>query len=64
VHAAIALARTKNGRSVISCPHLTLVYRRQGAEWWLVHRHADPLVRDVGLKTAAALARGADLDEK
>jgi hypothetical protein len=37
---------------------VTLVYRRQGAEWWLVHRHADPLVRDVGLKTAAALARG------
>ena len=41
---------------------VTLVYRRQGAEWWLVHRHADPLVRDVGLKTAAALARGANLD--
>ena len=40
---------------------VTLVYRRQGAEWWLVHRHADPLVRDVGLKTAAALARGANL---
>lgn len=38
---------------------VTLVYRRQGAEWWLVHRHADPLVRDVGLETAAALARGA-----
>ena len=41
---------------------VTLVYRRQGAEWWLVHRHADPLVRDVGLETAAALARGANLD--
>jgi ketosteroid isomerase-like protein len=40
---------------------VTLVYRRQGAEWWLVHRHADPLVRDVGLETAAALARGANL---
>ena len=39
---------------------VTLVYRRQGAEWWLVHRHADPLVRDVGLETAAALARGAN----
>lgn len=38
---------------------VTLVYRRQGAEWWLVHRHADPLVRHVGLDTAAALARGA-----
>jgi ketosteroid isomerase-like protein len=39
---------------------VTLVYRRQGAEWWLVHRHADPLVRNVGLETAATLARGAD----
>ena len=38
---------------------VTLVYRRQGAEWWLVHRHADPLVRNVGLETSAALARGA-----
>ena len=41
---------------------VTLVYRRQGAEWWLVHRHADPLVRHVGLETAAALARGANLE--
>ena len=43
---------------------VTLVYRRQGAEWWLVHRHADPLVRNVGLETAAALARGANPDKK
>jgi ketosteroid isomerase-like protein len=43
---------------------VTLVYRRQGTEWWLVHRHADPLVRDVGLETAAALARGANLDRR
>jgi len=43
---------------------VTLVFRRQGAEWWLVHRHADPLVRHVGLETAAALARGANLDKK
>jgi ketosteroid isomerase-like protein len=41
---------------------VTQVYRRQGAQWWLVHRHADPLVRHVGLETAAALARGAHLD--
>lgn len=40
---------------------VTLVFRRHGAEWWLVHRHADPLVRNVGLETAAALARGANL---
>jgi hypothetical protein len=43
---------------------VTLVFRRQGAEWWLVHRHADPLVRNVGLETAAALARGANPDKK
>jgi ketosteroid isomerase-like protein len=43
---------------------VTLVYRRQGAEWWLVHRHADPLVRHVGLETAAALARGANRDDQ
>ena len=40
---------------------VTLVFRRQGADWWLVHRHADPLVRNIGLETAAALARGANL---
>ena len=41
---------------------VTQVYRRQGGQWWLVHRHADPLVRHVGLETAAALARGANPD--
>jgi ketosteroid isomerase-like protein len=43
---------------------VTLVFRRQGAEWWLVHRHADPLVRHIELETAAALARGANLDRR
>ena len=38
---------------------VTQVYRRRGSEWQLVHRHADPLVRHVGLETAAAIARGA-----
>ena len=37
---------------------VTLVYRRDGSEWRLAHRHADPLVEGVGLQTAAALARG------
>jgi ketosteroid isomerase-like protein len=37
---------------------VTQVYRRHGAEWRLVHRHADPLVRRIGLETTAALARG------
>ncbi len=38
---------------------VTLVYRREGGEWWLVHRHADPLAHPVTLHDAAALARGA-----
>ena len=37
---------------------VTLVYRREGAEWRLAHRHADPLVNGVTLEQAAALARG------
>ena len=38
---------------------VTLVYRRDGADWRLAHRHADPLVAGVTLEQAAALARGA-----
>ena len=37
---------------------VTLVFRRDGAEWHLAHRHADPLVSGVSLEQAAALARG------
>ena len=37
---------------------VTLVYRRDGTEWRLVHRHADPLANGVSLEQAAALARG------
>ena len=37
---------------------VTLVYRRQGADWRLVHRHADPLANGVTLEQAAALAKG------
>lgn len=37
---------------------VTLVYRRDGAGWKLVHRHADPLVDPVHLTQSAALARG------
>lgn len=36
---------------------VTLVYRREGAQWRLAHRHADPLVKGVTLEQAAALAR-------
>ena len=35
---------------------VTQVYRRDGAAWRAVHRHADPLVRPVGLDAAAKLA--------
>ena len=38
--------------------HLTQVYRREDSEWRLVHRHADPLVKSIGLEQAAAIARG------
>lgn len=37
---------------------VTLVYRRDGSAWRLVHRHADPLVDGVSLPYAAMLARG------
>ncbi|UBF28751.1 DUF4440 domain-containing protein [Kovacikia minuta CCNUW1] len=37
---------------------VTLVYCREGTEWRLAHRHADPLVGGISLEQAAALARG------
>ena len=37
---------------------VTLVYCRNGTEWHLAHRHADPLVSGVSLEQAAALAGG------
>ena len=37
---------------------VTQVYRRDGSQRQLVHRHADPLVKGIGLRQAAALARG------
>jgi ketosteroid isomerase-like protein len=36
---------------------VTQVFRRSGADWQLVHRHADPLVKGISLEQAAALAR-------
>lgn len=36
---------------------VTLVYRREGDEWHLAHRHADPLVSAISLEHAAGLAR-------
>lgn len=40
---------------------VTLVYRRDGSDWQVVHRHADPLVHAIDLEQAAALARGGPL---
>ena len=37
---------------------VTEVYRKNGSDWQLMHRHADPLVRRITLEQAAALARG------
>jgi ketosteroid isomerase-like protein len=37
---------------------VTLVYRREGSEWRLAHRHADPLGKGISLKQAAAIALG------
>lgn len=36
---------------------VTEVYRKDGTDWQLVHRHADPLVRSITLQQAAILAR-------
>ena len=37
---------------------ITLVFRREGEKWRLVHRHADPLTRPITPDLFAALARG------
>jgi ketosteroid isomerase-like protein len=37
---------------------VTLVFRYEGPEWRLVHRHADPLVHPISMDHMAALARG------
>jgi ketosteroid isomerase-like protein len=43
---------------------VTQVYRRDGSEWRLVHRHADPLVHGVGVEQAAALARPVTAEQR
>ncbi|WP_247564757.1 nuclear transport factor 2 family protein [Bradyrhizobium sp. 151] len=42
---------------------VTEIYRKDGSEWQLVHRHADPLVHGVTLQEAATIARGGRKDE-
>ncbi len=39
---------------------VTLVFRRVGDQWVMVHRHADPLVRPIPFEHLAELARGLD----
>jgi ketosteroid isomerase-like protein len=39
---------------------VTLVFRRAGDRWQIVHRHADPLVRSIPFEHFAQLARGLD----
>lgn len=41
---------------------VTIVFRRVGDRWEIVHRHADPLVRQIPFQLLAQLARGADQD--
>jgi ketosteroid isomerase-like protein len=36
----------------------TLVFRREGSDWRLVHRHADALVQPIGMEQLSLLARG------
>ena len=42
---------------------VTLVYRREGSAWRLVHRHADPLAKGITLQQAASLARSSTCAE-
>ena len=37
---------------------ITMVFRRTADRWRIVHRHADPLVREVPFDQFASLARG------
>jgi ketosteroid isomerase-like protein len=37
---------------------VTEVYRKDGPDWQLTHRHADPLIQRLTLQQAAAIARG------
>jgi ketosteroid isomerase-like protein len=38
---------------------VTLVFRREGSDWRLLHRHADALVQPIDMAQLSLLARGA-----
>lgn len=50
---------TVGGREQDWSLRITLVYRHDGTDWRLVHRHADPLVHPIDFDGLARLARGA-----
>lgn len=65
VHDMVVLAIIERARVAVGglplqdwALRVTLVYRRDGSQWRLVHRHADPLVDSVSLRHSASLARG------
>jgi hypothetical protein len=37
---------------------VTHVYRREGSDWMLVHRHADPLVHKIDMQQISVLTHG------
>ncbi len=41
---------------------VTIVFRRAGDRWQIVHRHADPLVEEIPFADFAELARGPEAD--
>ena len=61
---AVIVAVERQHGDVGDWPHqdwslrVTLVFRREDGVWRQVHRHADPLVRDIGFPLLAAIARG------